>query len=400
MEHQVSASAARSVLEGLIVTHENPFRTQGAEPRINIYEQDGNIDYNYNNIPGEAIEGEAIEGEAMEVEAREDEGQSMEETQLRHWHQVIIERDPRVTFELIGNEVRLTITADRDERCHQESWEPDAPICNKCGRKPDTPGTRIYAARVSEHTHSIWPTYTEAPALVPPARQPPPSAEVAAETTTAWLQPPTLHRSTTATSSRSTQQTDDATSLVDRQSSAEQVYQFRTTASVAQLAEHSPAKGEVSLVRVRPESIFFVRYRKWTFLPKVRGDLFTMYYNIPKARQDRSIGKMFQNFVNVHTIKSVSGPQKMVLKKKQNIHFDVKFSALFKSEIKNGGSHLKNRFLSRYSFEVMFKVKSEVTIGLPVKKYVRHSTRRSSTLRSSCDHKSSSAVSFVWLNRN
>ncbi|CAB0042410.1 unnamed protein product, partial [Trichogramma brassicae] len=57
--------------------------------------------------------------------------------------------------------------------------------------------------------------------LVPPAGQPPPSAEVAAKTTTAWLQPPTLHRSTTATSSRSTQQTDDATSLVDRQSSAE-----------------------------------------------------------------------------------------------------------------------------------------------------------------------------------
>ncbi|CAB0043357.1 unnamed protein product, partial [Trichogramma brassicae] len=59
--------------------------------------------------------------------------------------------------------------------------------------------------------------------LVPPAGQPPPSAEVAAKTTTAWLQPPTLHRSTTATSSRSTQQTDDATSLVDRQSSAELV---------------------------------------------------------------------------------------------------------------------------------------------------------------------------------
>ncbi|CAB0034642.1 unnamed protein product [Trichogramma brassicae] len=140
MEHQASASAARSVLEGLIVTHENPFRTQGAEPRINIYEQDGNVDYN-NNIPGEAIE-----GEAMEVEAREDEGQGMEETQLRHWYQVIMERDARVTFELIGNEVRLTITADWDERCHQESWEPDAPICNKCGRKPDTPGTWIYAA--------------------------------------------------------------------------------------------------------------------------------------------------------------------------------------------------------------------------------------------------------------
>ncbi|CAB0031504.1 unnamed protein product [Trichogramma brassicae] len=124
----------------------NPFRIPGAEPRVN-YEQ-AREDINNNDISGETYD-----------ESSEDEGQEGTEEQRPHRYFVLHEGSPRVTFELMGNEVRLVITADRDERCHRESWEPDAPICEVCGKQPDTPGTQVYAAyergKRESSTHNV-----------------------------------------------------------------------------------------------------------------------------------------------------------------------------------------------------------------------------------------------------
>ncbi|KAL7289979.1 hypothetical protein TKK_0015711 [Trichogramma kaykai] len=117
---KVNTSAVQSVPEEAEKRELNPFRVPGVEPRTNLYEE-------------------------TNEEAEEDVIQS-EERELRHLYHVIMEKDPRVTIEMRGDEVKLVITAYRNERCHEESWESDAPTCNKCGRRPDTPGTRIYAA--------------------------------------------------------------------------------------------------------------------------------------------------------------------------------------------------------------------------------------------------------------
>ncbi|KAL7296789.1 hypothetical protein TKK_0010192 [Trichogramma kaykai] len=135
---KVNSSAVQSVHEEAEKRELNPFRVPGAETRTNLYEE--------------------TDEDKTNEEAEEDVIQS-EERELRYLYHVIMEKDPRVTIEMRGDEVKLVITADRNERCHEESWEPDEPTCNKSGRRPDTPGTRIYSTKgAGGTTHSIVKT--------------------------------------------------------------------------------------------------------------------------------------------------------------------------------------------------------------------------------------------------
>ncbi|KAL7294158.1 hypothetical protein TKK_0012182 [Trichogramma kaykai] len=92
---KVNTSAVQSVPEKVERRKLNPFRVPGTEPRVNLYE-------------------ETTDEEKTNDEAGEDVDQGKEK-ELRHLCHVILEKDPRVTIEMLGNEVRLVITAERND---------------------------------------------------------------------------------------------------------------------------------------------------------------------------------------------------------------------------------------------------------------------------------------------